>query len=48
VEGRGEHQAPEVDGSVVIEGAGDVRIGDIVTARVTASHGVDLTARATP
>ncbi len=46
VEGRGAHQAPEVDGSVTLAG-GDLaalRPGDLVRARVTAAHGVDLVA----
>ena len=43
-EGRGEHQAPEVDGTVVLQDAGAVDVGDVVTARVVASDGVDLVA----
>ncbi len=43
VEGRAEHQAPEVDGTVRVRGAG-LALGDIVAARVTGSDGVDLTA----
>jgi ribosomal protein S12 methylthiotransferase RimO len=46
VEGRAAHQGPEVDGSTVVEGAGDVAVGDLVTATVVASDGVDLVARA--
>ncbi|MDQ6642777.1 MAG: 30S ribosomal protein S12 methylthiotransferase RimO [Actinomycetota bacterium] len=43
VEGRAEHQGPEVDGSTTLTGLrDDVRIGDLVTATVTASDGVDL------
>jgi ribosomal protein S12 methylthiotransferase len=44
VEGRGEHQAPEVDGSVTVAGADDAAVGDIVIATVTACDGVDLIA----
>jgi ribosomal protein S12 methylthiotransferase RimO len=44
VEGRGEHQAPEVDGSVSIQGAGDPSPGDVVHATVVDSEGVDLIA----
>ena len=50
IEGRAEHQAPEVDGSTVLV-AGDstvemsvLRPGDLVRARVTATEGVDLVA----
>jgi ribosomal protein S12 methylthiotransferase len=50
IEGRGEHQAPEVDGSTTLV-AGDagvdlaaLRPGDLVRARVTATEGVDLIA----
>jgi ribosomal protein S12 methylthiotransferase RimO len=46
VEGRGAHQAPEVDGSTTLVG-GDVAAlhpGDLVRARVTAASGVDLIA----
>jgi tRNA A37 methylthiotransferase MiaB len=42
-EGRGEHQAPEVDGSVELV-AGDCAVGDIVTATVVSATGVDLVA----
>jgi ribosomal protein S12 methylthiotransferase RimO len=42
-EGRAEHQAPEVDGSVSLRGAG-LSVGSIVPARVVASEGVDLVA----
>jgi ribosomal protein S12 methylthiotransferase len=50
IEGRAEHQAPEVDGSttLVAGGAGvdlaALRPGDLVRARVTATEGVDLVA----
>ena len=43
VEGRAEHQGPEVDGTTTLDGA-DARVGDIVTARVVATDGVDLIA----
>ncbi len=43
VEGRAEHQAPEVDGTVLVRGGG-LALGEIVTARVTGSEGVDLIA----
>ncbi|MCU7723785.1 30S ribosomal protein S12 methylthiotransferase RimO [Actinoplanes sp. KI2] len=50
VEGRAEHQAPEVDGSTTLV-AGDAGVdleklmpGDLVRARVTATEGVDLIA----
>ncbi|QXJ25007.1 30S ribosomal protein S12 methylthiotransferase RimO [Actinomadura graeca] len=42
-EGRAEHQAPEVDGTVLVRGPG-LTAGDIVTALVTGSDGVDLVA----
>jgi len=55
IEGRAEHQAPEVDGSTtLVAGAGlpsearvdlaALRPGDLVRARVTATEGVDLVA----
>ena len=45
VEGRGAHQAPEVDGSVSLVGeTGGLAVGDFVTATVVDSHGVDLVA----
>jgi ribosomal protein S12 methylthiotransferase len=44
-EGRAEHQAPDVDGSVtLLVEDGKVALGDIVTARVTGSDGADLVA----
>ena len=46
IEGRAAHQAPEVDGSTRLVGAAGVAIGDMVTARVIASEGVDLVAEA--
>lgn len=45
VEGRAAHQAPEVDGSTTLAGAGFVvKPGDMVRAKVTATEGVDLIA----
>ncbi|WP_285694962.1 30S ribosomal protein S12 methylthiotransferase RimO [Actinomadura sp. NBRC 104412] len=44
VEGRAEHQAPEVDGTVLVQGDG-LPLGEIVTARVVGSAGVDLIGR---
>jgi ribosomal protein S12 methylthiotransferase len=43
-EGRGEHQAPEVDGSVTLASAG-LTVGDLVSATATGAVGADLTAR---
>jgi ribosomal protein S12 methylthiotransferase len=45
VEGRAAHQGPEVDGTTLLRGATDVRVGDIVAAVVEATDGVDLIAR---
>jgi ribosomal protein S12 methylthiotransferase len=42
-EGRGEHQAPEVDGTTRLTGSGFV-VGTFVTAEVVDSEGVDLVA----
>jgi len=44
VEGRAEHQAPEVDGTTTVLGAGGCSVGDIVAARVVGFDGVDLVA----
>jgi ribosomal protein S12 methylthiotransferase RimO len=46
VEGRAAHQAPEVDGSTTLvgDGVGRLRPGDLVTATVTGADGVDLVA----
>ncbi|HEX3823320.1 MAG TPA: 30S ribosomal protein S12 methylthiotransferase RimO [Mycobacteriales bacterium] len=44
VEGRGEHQAPEVDGSVTVERVDAPRVGDIVVATVRDNNGADLIA----
>ena len=46
VEGRAAHQGPEVDGTTTLLGADDAKIGDLVTATVTGTDGVDLVARA--
>jgi ribosomal protein S12 methylthiotransferase len=46
-EGRAEHQAPEVDGSVTVHGAEGVAVGDVVAATVVAADGVDLVAATT-
>jgi MiaB/RimO family radical SAM methylthiotransferase len=45
-EGRGEHQAPEVDGSCRLVGPGveQLAVGDLVRASVVGSEGVDLIA----
>ena len=46
-EGRAAHQGPEVDGSTtVVDLPYGVRVGDLLTAVVTASDGVDLVASA--
>ncbi|WP_131737588.1 30S ribosomal protein S12 methylthiotransferase RimO [Actinomadura roseirufa] len=42
-EGRAAHQAPEVDGTVLVRGHG-LALGEIVAARVTGGDGVDLVA----
>jgi ribosomal protein S12 methylthiotransferase RimO len=44
VEGRAEHQAPEVDGTTTVLRAADVAVGDLLRARVVATEGVDLVA----
>jgi len=45
VDGRAAHQAPEVDGSTALIGeVGDLAPGDLVTAKVVDSIGVDLVA----
>ena len=45
VEGRADHQAPEVDGSTLIEGVpANVKVGDLIAARVRTTDGVDLVA----
>ncbi len=45
VVGRAEQQGPDVDGSTTLVGTIDARVGDIVSADVTATTGVDLMAR---
>ena len=47
VEGRAAHQGPEVDGSTLVGGCPDARLGDLVQAVVVESDGVDLVADAT-
>ncbi len=45
VEGRGEHQGPDVDGTTtVLDAPGDVRVGELLTAEVVGCEGVDLRA----
>ena len=43
-EGRAAHQAPEVDGVTTVRSAVPLAVGDMVTAVVTGSEGVDLMA----
>jgi len=44
-EGRAAHQGPEVDGSTTVSGLPEgVRVGDLVSAKVVGSDGVDLIA----
>jgi len=45
VEGRADHQGPEVDGSTMLSGAENVNVGEIVTATVVGTDGVDLIAK---
>ena len=47
-EGRAAHQAPEVDGVTTVASPVPLGAGDMVSARVTGSEGVDLTADALP
>ncbi len=44
VEGRSAHQGPEVDGTTLLADVTDARIGDLVTATVIGTDGVDLVA----
>jgi ribosomal protein S12 methylthiotransferase len=44
ITGRGEHQAPEVDGQVTLRGADGLKIGDLVRVTVIDSEGADLIA----
>ncbi len=46
VVGRGEHQAPEVDGTTAMLDAPDARLGDLVRAVVVGTDGIDLIAQA--
>jgi ribosomal protein S12 methylthiotransferase RimO len=44
-EGRAAHQGPEVDGTTTVTGLPEgIRVGDLVSAKVVASEGVDLIA----
>ena len=43
--GRTWREAPEVDAQVVVRGARSARVGDVVTARVVGTDGLDLTAK---
>lgn len=47
--GRAEQQGPDVDGATLLTAipAGDVRVGEIITARVVGTEGVDLIAEPT-
>jgi ribosomal protein S12 methylthiotransferase len=45
--GRGPHQAPEVDGTMLIRSARSLAAGDLVAATVSGSDGVDLVADVT-
>jgi ribosomal protein S12 methylthiotransferase RimO len=47
-EGRAEHQGPESDGEVVVEGLRAVEVGDMVRAVVTGHSGPDLVAVPAP
>lgn len=44
VEGRADHQGPEVDGTTLVNGICDAAVGDLVAARVVGNIGADLTA----
>ena len=46
VEGRADHQGPEVDGTTRVTAAHGARVGDLVAATVISTDGVDLVARA--
>ncbi|MFT3887054.1 MAG: 30S ribosomal protein S12 methylthiotransferase RimO [Arachnia sp.] len=46
VVGRAEHQAPETDGAVTLNGVPGARVGDLIPARVVDSAGIDLIAEA--
>ena len=46
IEGRAAFQGPEVDGTTMLVGApSDTKVGDLLTAEVTGTEGVDLVAR---
>ncbi len=45
VEGRAAHPGPEVDGTTLLADAAGARVGDLLTATVTGTEGVDLIAR---
>ncbi|MFJ5266655.1 30S ribosomal protein S12 methylthiotransferase RimO [Streptomyces sp. NPDC088387] len=44
VHGRGEHQAPETDGQVLLTSGAGLRVGRMVEAKVVGTEGVDLVA----
>src|SRR5690606_4675096 len=43
---RGPHDAPEIDGSVIVSGAREARVGDLLEVRITRAGAHDLWARA--
>jgi ribosomal protein S12 methylthiotransferase len=45
-QGRAAHQAPEVDGVTTVRTLAELSVGDIISAKVVASEGVDLVAEA--
>jgi hypothetical protein len=45
-QGRAAHQAPEVDGVTTVRSPAPLTVGDIVSAVVVGSEGVDLVAEA--
>jgi MiaB/RimO family radical SAM methylthiotransferase len=47
-QGRAAHQAPEVDGVTMVRSPQPLAVGDLVSATVVGSRGVDLLARALP
>jgi ribosomal protein S12 methylthiotransferase len=48
IEGRAAFQGPEVDGTTTLLGApSDTKVGDLLTAEVTGTEGVDLVATVT-
>ena len=48
VVGRGEHQAPEVDGTVTLVNADGLKVGDFVTVSIVNSNGADLIGEVVP